>query len=119
MQADREQLQQLRGYQQSIGLGDDVAAEIVKEAARARVEADLDAAVACIRRRTAERDYSEAVDAVRALPSSGMLCQWTHHDDIAHYNILPLAAAVLLRECCLDVQSSMYTCHARELCYAS
>lgn len=71
VQADREQLQQLRGYQQSIGLGDDVASEIVKEAARARVEADLDAAVECIRRRTAERDYSEAVDAVRAAPCLG------------------------------------------------
>jgi hypothetical protein len=66
MQAERDQLLQLRQYQQSIGLGDDVAAEIVKEAARARVEADLDAAVECIRKRTAERDYSAALDAVRA-----------------------------------------------------
>ena len=83
-QADREQLQQLRGYQQSIGLGDDVAAEIVKEAARARVEADLDAAVACIRKRTAERDYSEAVDAVRAaLPSQGSPLV-TCYEDMLH-----------------------------------
>ena len=66
LQADREQLLQLGEYQTSIGLGDDVASEIVKEAARARVEADLDAAVECIRKRTAERDYSAAVDAVRA-----------------------------------------------------
>ena len=46
-------------------LGDDVAQDIVKEAARARLEAALDAALAVIKRRTRVRDYSEAITEVR------------------------------------------------------
>ncbi len=46
-------------------LGDEVAIDIVKEAARARLEAGLDAALEVIKRRTRARDYSEAITEVR------------------------------------------------------
>ena len=55
----------MKQYQQSVRLGDDVAADMVKEAARANIEADLDAAVECIKARTRERDVSDAMNAVR------------------------------------------------------
>ena len=59
------QLAELKQYQQSVRLSDDVAADMVKEAARANIEADLDAAVECIKTRTRERDVSDAMNAVR------------------------------------------------------
>lgn len=65
LQADRQLLAELKQYQESVRLGDDVAADMVKEAARANIEADLDAAVECIKARTRERDVSDALNAVR------------------------------------------------------
>lgn len=64
-QADKKQLAELRQYQQRVRLGDEVATDIVKEAARARLEAGLDAALEVIKRRTRARDYSEAITEVR------------------------------------------------------
>lgn len=63
-QADRQQLAELKQYQQRVRLSDDVATEMVKEAARANIEADLDLAVECIKSRTQKRDVSDAMNAV-------------------------------------------------------
>jgi hypothetical protein len=65
VQADRVQLTELRSYQQSVRLGDDVATEIVKDALRARVEGFLDEAVAVTKKRDKERDNTDAVKQVR------------------------------------------------------
>lgn len=65
LQADKRQLAELRQYQQRVRLGDDVAADIVKEAARARLEAALDAAVEVTKRRTRQRDYTDAMAEVQ------------------------------------------------------
>ena len=86
-QADRQQLAELKQYQQSVRLGDDVATEMVKEAGRANIEADLDLAVECIKARTQKRDVSVAMTAVRrrskqhshsaqAVNSVGRACQY-------------------------------------------
>ena len=61
LQADKGQLTELRQYQQRVRLSDDVAADIVKEAARTRLETALDAAVEVINRRTSQRDNTEAI----------------------------------------------------------
>ena len=66
LQADKKQLAELRQYQQRVRLGDEVAADIVKEAARARLESGLDAAVEVTKRRTRQRDYTDAVSEVQS-----------------------------------------------------
>jgi Chloroplast envelope transporter len=76
LQADKNQLAELRQYQQRVRLGDDVAADIVKEAARMRLEADLDAAVEVTKRRTIKRDYTDAVTkAPPPLPVPACACR--------------------------------------------
>lgn len=67
LEADRVQLTELRSYQQSVRLGDDVATEIVKDALRARVEGFLDEAVAVTKKRDKERDNTDAVKQLEKL----------------------------------------------------
>lgn len=62
-QADRAALAEVRAEQQRVKLEDDVAAEAVKEAARAAAENVLERGLECLKRRTRERDYSEALQA--------------------------------------------------------
>ena len=75
LQADRNQLAELRQYQQRVRLSDDVAVDIVKEAARTQLEAALDAAVEVTNRRTRQRDNTDAIAQALhrflALPLSG------------------------------------------------
>jgi uncharacterized protein YybS (DUF2232 family) len=61
LQADKNQLAELRQYQQRVRLSDDVAVDIVKEAARTQLEAALDAAVEVTNRRTRQRDNTDAI----------------------------------------------------------
>ena len=49
-------------------LEDDIAAEAVKEAARAHLEAVLEKGIECTKRRTRVRDYSDAVKVRPARP---------------------------------------------------
>ena len=59
-QADKAFLQGLRAAQEGARLADDEAAALVKDAARARVEGLLEAAVQCVKQRTRVRDFSGA-----------------------------------------------------------
>ena len=63
MQSDKAFLVALKAAQQGARLADDEASSLVKEAARARVEGLLDAAVKCIRQRSRVRDYTGALHA--------------------------------------------------------
>jgi len=66
LQSDKAFLVALKAAQQGARLADDEASSLVKEAARARVEGLLDAAVKCIRQRSRVRDYTGAVGAATA-----------------------------------------------------
>lgn len=59
-QSDKAFLVALKAAQQGARLADDEASSLVKEAARARVEGLLDAAVKCIKQRSRVRDYTGA-----------------------------------------------------------
>lgn len=60
MQSDKAFLVALKAAQQGARLADDEASALVKDAARARVEGLLDAAVKCIKQRSRVRDYTGA-----------------------------------------------------------
>lgn len=64
--ADRAALLALREYQQQVRLVDEEAQQVVRDAARSRVEGYLDRALACTKRRTKARDYSDAVSELRS-----------------------------------------------------
>ncbi|KAK9829243.1 hypothetical protein WJX72_004725 [[Myrmecia] bisecta] len=65
LEADKEQLVKIKQYQSAVQLADDMAEEAIKEAARNRVEGCLERGIACIKRRTRVRDFSDAVKEVR------------------------------------------------------
>jgi len=67
--SDRESLKTLRAKVEGFRLSDDVASELVKEAARAFAENRTDEAVTCVKQRTRVKDYSAAMTAVDALLS--------------------------------------------------
>lgn len=57
----RKFLEPLRAFQLQIMLKDDVAGEVVKDAARMRVESSLDSALKNVRERTRKKDYGLAL----------------------------------------------------------
>lgn len=57
----RKFLEPLRVFQREIMLKDDVAGEVVRDAARLRVESSLDTALKNVRERTRKKDYSLAL----------------------------------------------------------
>ena len=61
LQADRGFLQGLKEYQDRVQLNDEVAQEVMREAARAKLERCLDTALEAVKRRTRVRDYSPAI----------------------------------------------------------
>jgi hypothetical protein len=65
LQANRAALAELKAFQEKVRLEDDIAAEGIKEAARAQLEAALDRGVECLKRRTRVRDYGDAVRALK------------------------------------------------------
>ena len=61
MQADRGFLQGLKGYQDRVQLSDEVAEEVMREAARTKLERCLTTAVEAVKKRTRVRDFSPAI----------------------------------------------------------
>ncbi|KAK9915263.1 hypothetical protein WJX75_006851 [Coccomyxa subellipsoidea] len=65
LQANRAALAELKALQDKVRLEDDIAAEAIKEAARAHVEAVLEKGIEATKKRTRVRDYSDVVKAVK------------------------------------------------------
>jgi len=63
--ADRASLVALKNYQTEVRLADDEASPVVVEAEQAVLKAAMDRAIECIKRRTRQRDFTDAVTAVR------------------------------------------------------
>lgn len=57
----------IRAFQQRIRLEDSIADEVIREATRSTVEARLERAIECLKRRTRVRDYSDLVREVQAV----------------------------------------------------
>lgn len=73
MQADRGVLADIKQFQQRVRLEDSIAEEVIRESTRAHVEACLERAIECLKRRTRVRDYSDLVKVLQASapPNSG------------------------------------------------
>lgn len=65
MQADRAVLAAIKEFQQRVRLEDSIAEEVIRESTRAHVEACLERAIECQKRRTRVRDYSDLVKVQR------------------------------------------------------
>mmetsp|Transcript_32358 Transcript_32358/g.81630 ORF Transcript_32358/g.81630 Transcript_32358/m.81630 type:complete len:1052 (-) Transcript_32358:50-3205(-) len=65
--SDREALKALKSKMDTFKLSDDVAAELVTEASRTFVENQAEKAIACVKRRTRVKDYSEAMAAMQTI----------------------------------------------------
>ena len=61
VQADRGFLQGLKEYQDRVQLNDEVAEEVMREAARTKLERCLTTALEAVKKRTRVRDYSPAI----------------------------------------------------------
>ena len=61
LQADQAFLQELKETQDRVQLSDEIAQEVVREAARAKLERCLGTALDAMKKRTRVRDYSPAV----------------------------------------------------------
>ena len=61
VQADRGFLQGLKEYQDRVQLNDEVAEEVMREAARTKLERCLTTALDAVKKRTRVRDYSPAI----------------------------------------------------------
>ena len=60
-QAERGFLQGLKEYQDRVQLNDEVAEEVMREAARTKLERCLTTALEAVKKRTRVRDYSPAI----------------------------------------------------------
>ena len=67
LQAEQGFLGDLKAYQDRIQLKDEFAEEIMRDAARMKLERCIDTALECIKKRTRQRDYSPAIQVCQAL----------------------------------------------------
>lgn len=65
LRADRATLAELKAYMEDVRLDDDEATSVIVEAEQKVLEAAMDRAIECIKRRTRVRDFSDAISAVR------------------------------------------------------
>ena len=100
MQADRGFLQGLKGYQDRVQLSDEVAEEVMREAARTKLERCLTTAVEAVKKRTRVRDFSPAIQV------------HMHASDFTSGGVLVFRSLVLA---CLSVRE-ISDFFARQLC---
>jgi hypothetical protein len=65
LRGDRAALVALKGFQAEVRVADDEAKDVIQEAAQATVQACMDRALECIKRRSRAPDYTDVLTAVR------------------------------------------------------
>jgi hypothetical protein len=109
--ADRQFLAALKQYQAQIMLADDEAAGAVRDAALARVQASLEKAIECVKRRQRVVDYSDAMTSLRtAIDFNRAMTALRDDAEVSVCMLLPSFMHVHARQNCARLlQAGSYT----------